>query len=119
MDDSRVNGGSSKDYSSLLPNIGTVINVCGGDEGITRTFQGMLNQKLLWKEREYSPIGVPQRLLPSPLFSDAEGLGIMRVISKLPTYYITNGEVELFEERGQEIANLVPQNAILIDLGCG
>lgn len=119
MENRNLNKHPSKEHSPLLPESGTVINVCGGEEGITNTFRQMLHQKLLWTEKEYCPIGFPQHLLPSPLFSDTEGLSIMRAISKLPTYYITDDEVELFEKSGLEIANLVPKNAILVDLGCG
>jgi len=99
----------------LVP--GTIIDVCGGDEGIYRTFREMLNEKLLWMEKEYCPIGVPQRLLPSPLLSDTEGLRIMRAIRGLPTYYQTDDKVELFKDFGYEVANLIPPNAILLDLG--
>lgn len=119
MDESKLHERPAEDHEPLLPAIGTVINVCGGDEGISKIFRDMLNQKLLWTEKEYCPIGVPQRLLPSPLLSDTEGLQTMRAISRLPTYYITDGEVELFEDRGHEVAILVPPNAILVDLGCG
>ncbi|OQV03214.1 putative methyltransferase domain-containing protein [Cladophialophora immunda] len=119
MDGSKLHKHPAEDLESLLPAIGTVINVCGGDEGISKTFRDMLHQKLLWTKEEYCPIGKPQRLLPSPLFSDTEGLRTMRVISRLPTYYMTDCEVELFEARGHEVASFVPSKAILVDLGCG
>jgi len=119
MDENKLCVRPSEDHDPLLPVIGQVIDVCGGDEGISKTFRNLLNQKLLWTEEEYCPIGVPKRLLPSPLLSDTEGLQIMRTISHLPTYYQTDGEVELFEDHGHEVAILVPPNAILVDLGCG
>ncbi|KAF2970096.1 hypothetical protein GQX73_g3417 [Xylaria multiplex] len=108
-----------KDLNSLLPISGTVINVCGGDEGISETLKSMLYKKLLWTDEEYCPIGVPQRLLPSPLLSDENGLEIWRTIVKLPTYYQMSAEIELLEERGNELSRLVPPNAIMMDLGCG
>jgi hypothetical protein len=115
--DSPVDPREGYELSSLIA--GTIIDVCGGDEGICKTFKDMLHQTLLWTEREYRPIGVPQRLLPSPLLSDTEGLRTWREITRLPTYYQTDSEVELFEGLGHEIAGLIPPKAILVDLGCG
>lgn len=110
---------SPADRDFQLPAVGTVIDVCGGEEGINKTFKSMLSKTLLWADSQYSPLGVPQRLLPSPLLSDTEGLKLMRAIIRLPTYYQTDGEVEHFEAFGLEIAKSVPENAVLIDLGCG
>ncbi|CAH0000681.1 unnamed protein product [Clonostachys byssicola] len=111
----QVNG----DFESSLPLIGTVVDACGGDEGISQCFRSMLDQKLLWTRDQYRPIGMPQRVLPSPLLSDAEGLKLWRDITRLPTYYQTEGEIEFFNHYGHEIAGMVPPNAVLVDLGCG
>lgn len=112
----KANNSLSKDLS---PESGAVINICGGDEGITKTLREMLNEKLLWTEEVYSPAGIPQRVLPSPLLLNTEGMNTLRAISHLPSYYITKSEAELFKANGYEIASSVPQNAFLIDLGCG
>jgi hypothetical protein len=110
---------SGEDHEHLLPVVGTVVNVCGGNESISETFKGMLCEKLLWANGEFCPIGIPQRLLPSPLLSDEKGLEMWRTINKLPAYYQTDAEIRLLEERGHEIAMFVPPCAILVDLGCG
>ncbi|KAK7413674.1 hypothetical protein QQX98_007456 [Neonectria punicea] len=112
-------GNSHLNSKPDFPNVGTVIDACGGDEGISEFFRNMLHQKLLWTDKQYCPIGNPQRLLPSPLLSDAEGLRLWREVTRLPSYYQTDGEIELFKKHGREVALSVPPGAILIDLGCG
>ena len=99
--------------------VGEIIEVGHGEAGVTQTLKSMLEERLLWTRGVYCPNGVPQRLLPSPLLSDNEGLQIWAAINRLPTYYQTSEEVELFERRGHELAELIVSDSVLIDLGCG
>lgn len=63
--------------------------------------------------------GSRQYLLPSPLLSDDKGLTLWREINRLPHYYQTYDEVELFETYGEKIAEYIPEGASILDLGCG
>lgn len=57
--------------------------------------------------------------LPDIFFSDDTGLQLWRQINRLPDYYQTNDEVKLIEQHATELANMIPNNASIIDLGCG
>lgn len=100
---------------SLIP--GTVIDA--GGSKVSSFMRAMLEERLLWSDGPYSPAGVPQRLLPSPLLSDKTGLEIWEKINRLPTYYQTDGEIELIRRRGAEIAAYIQPHTVLVDLGCG
>lgn len=57
--------------------------------------------------------------LPSALLSDEPGQKLWSAVTHTPEYYLTSAEIRLFELFGHEICNLVPDNAVMIDLGCG
>jgi hypothetical protein len=96
---------------------GEVIDI-GGSE-LPALLRTLLKERLLWTKEPYCVSGLPQRLLPSPLLSDDQGLKIWDRINCLPTYYQTDSEIELFRQRGLEISSYIHPSTILIDLGCG
>lgn len=63
--------------------------------------------------------GQLQRLLPSVLLSDDGGLDLWRGVTRMPNYYGTRDEIEIFEKYGADIGNHLPEGATLIDLGSG
>ena len=57
--------------------------------------------------------------LPSALLSDEPGQKLWSAVTHTPEYYLTSAEIRLFELFGHDICSLVPDNAVMIDLGCG
>lgn len=96
---------------------GEVIDI--GGSKLPTLLRTLLKETLLWTKEPYCVSGLPQRLLPSPLLSDDQGLKIWDRINCLPTYYQTDSEIELFRRRGLEISSYILPDTILIDLGCG
>ncbi|PPJ60544.1 hypothetical protein CBER1_11290 [Cercospora berteroae] len=96
---------------------GTVIDA--GGSNLPFMLRSLLEEKLLWSDDPYSPNGVAQRLLPSPLLSDKEGLALWDRINRSPAYYQTEGEIELFHQYGANIAGYVKAGSVVVDLGCG
>ena len=72
----------------------------------------MLEKRLLYKDPQ-------QRLLPSMLLSDDEGLKLWSQITHLPNYYQTRDEIELLEENGKKVAEYIVPGCTLVDLGSG
>src|ERR1700731_2670289 len=60
----------------------------------------------------------PKRLSPK-YFYDATGSELFEQITVLPEYYPTRTELGILRDRGAEIAELLPQNAALVEFGAG
>ena len=92
-----------------------------GGSKLSLTLGPLLEEKLfaLTGRQLIKADGTRQRLLPSALLSDDTGLSLWREINRLPDYYQTRDEIDLFAKFGAHIAQLVPDNATLIDLGAG
>lgn len=60
----------------------------------------------------------PKRL-PSMYFYDAKGSALFEQICRLPEYYPTRTEIGLLESHGDEIAERIGPQAMLIELGSG
>ncbi|KAL1835890.1 hypothetical protein VTJ49DRAFT_5911 [Mycothermus thermophilus] len=60
-----------------------------------------------------------QCVLPSALLSDDHGAMLWTKINRLPDYYQTRDEIALLEVHGKEIADVIPPDCLLIDIGCG
>lgn len=101
--------------SSLL--VGEVIDT--GGSNLPTLLQSELEEKLLWVNGSYKPFGVPQRFLSRLVLGDNDGLEIWERLTRLPTYYQTDDEIELFHRYGSQIADFVRPGTVLIDLGCG
>lgn len=98
---------------------GSVVDI-GGSQ-LPTVLQHLLHEKLfaLSGHQLQKPDGKAQHLLPSAVLSDGKGLDIWKRINRLPRYYQTRDEIELFEKYGEEIARYVPSGATLIDFGGG
>ncbi|KAK4032198.1 hypothetical protein C8A01DRAFT_20702 [Parachaetomium inaequale] len=60
-----------------------------------------------------------QCVLPSALLSDDNGSVLWQQINRLPDYYQTREEISLLEAHGNDIADLIAPNTVLVDIGCG
>jgi uncharacterized SAM-dependent methyltransferase len=90
---------------------GIVLDI--GGSNLSKTLKTLLEEKLLQRN------GQAQCLLPSALLSDDAGLQLWHQINRLPDYYQTSDEVELFAQHSSGIAESVEDNTSLVDLGCG
>ncbi|CAB1274946.1 L-histidine N(alpha)-methyltransferase [Candidatus Nitrosacidococcus tergens] len=61
----------------------------------------------------------PQRQIPPKYFYDEVGSQLFDVICQLPEYYPTRTEIELLEKYGEEIAQCMGVNDILVEFGSG
>lgn len=60
----------------------------------------------------------PRRLSPK-FFYDARGSQLFDAITRLPEYYPTRTEIALLREHGAEIAALLGEDCVLVELGSG
>ena len=60
----------------------------------------------------------PKRL-PPKYFYDSEGSSLFEQITRLPEYYPTRCEIGILRDNAQEIAELIPRRACLIEFGSG
>lgn len=98
---------------------GSIVDI--GGSRLNETLKLSLQEKLfgLHGHQLRKVDGSRQHLLPSPLLSDDNGLTLWREINRLPDYYQTCDEVELFETSGKEIAEHILDGVSILDLGCG
>ena len=108
-----------REEEACSPPRGSIIDIGGSRLG--ETLKSCLQEKLFgqYGYQLRKEDGSRQHLLPSPLLSDDKGLTIWRDIVRLPHYYQTCDEVELFKKYGEEIAQNIPEGASILDLGCG
>ena len=60
----------------------------------------------------------PKRISPK-YFYDAEGSRLFERITELPEYYPTRCEMKILRDHAQDLAQLIPQGAVLIEFGSG
>jgi uncharacterized SAM-dependent methyltransferase len=72
----------------------------------------MLQTRLFCKDLQ-------NRVLPSPLLSDYEGLKLWSQIIHMPKYYQTRDEIELLEQNASEVAEDITPGCSLLDIGSG
>jgi dimethylhistidine N-methyltransferase len=61
----------------------------------------------------------PRKTLRPKYFYDEEGSRLFEEITQLPEYYPTRTEIGILEEKGAEIANLIPAGGALVEFGAG
>ncbi|MFC6792639.1 L-histidine N(alpha)-methyltransferase [Methylobacterium komagatae] len=61
----------------------------------------------------------PNKTLSPKYFYDAAGSELFEQITALPEYYPTRTEIGILDERGPEIANVLPKQAALVEFGSG
>lgn len=57
--------------------------------------------------------------LPSLLLWDKEGLQLFERITYHPDYYLTGDEIEILQKHSEQIAEIIEQGAIVLELGSG
>lgn len=60
-----------------------------------------------------------EKTLPTLLLYDEAGLKLFEDITYLEEYYLTNAEIEVLETYADAIAQRIPTNAIIVELGSG
>jgi L-histidine Nalpha-methyltransferase len=61
----------------------------------------------------------PNKTLRPKYFYDEEGSRLFEEITQVPEYYPTRTEIGILEEKGAEIANLIPAGGALVEFGAG
>lgn len=98
--------------SSLSFTHESVLDISGGkiDEYLKNRIKSSLFDAYKNSETPY---------LPEEFLYLKNGLYIWRDLVYNPKYYQTHDEINLFRKNGQQVANYIPDNCILIDLGSG
>lgn len=60
-----------------------------------------------------------ERTLPTLLLYDDAGLKLFERITYLEEYYLTGDEIEVLEQHAARIAERIPQDAMVVELGSG
>ncbi|KAL4893565.1 C-type lectin protein [Aspergillus ambiguus] len=60
-----------------------------------------------------------KRSMPTMLLYDTEGLKLFEEITYVDEYYLTNAEIDVLQTHAKRIAERVPDNAQLLELGSG
>jgi len=61
----------------------------------------------------------PRKTLRPKYFYDEEGSRLFEEITRVPEYYPTRTEIGILEEKGTEIAQLIPGGGTLVEFGAG
>ncbi|EME78671.1 uncharacterized protein MYCFIDRAFT_56905 [Pseudocercospora fijiensis CIRAD86] len=61
----------------------------------------------------------PEKTLPTLLLYDNKGLKLFEQITYLEEYYLTDQEIEVLTKYASRIADRIPSNAMLVELGSG
>lgn len=63
--------------------------------------------------------GTNEKTLPTLLLYDNKGLKLFEQITYLEEYYLTGEEIEVLEKHADRIAERIPNNALIVELGSG
>jgi uncharacterized SAM-dependent methyltransferase len=75
--------------------------------------------KQLIRQGLKSPETDGQKTLPTLLLYDTTGLKLFEQITYLDQYYLTGEEICLLEKFADRIAERIPNNALVVELGSG
>ncbi len=64
-------------------------------------------------------LSLPQKMLPSRYFYDAEGSRLFEDITQLPEYYLTRIETEILRAHSRDITKDVAAESVLVEFGSG
>jgi L-histidine N-alpha-methyltransferase len=64
-------------------------------------------------------LSAPRKTLRPKYFYDEEGSRLFEEITRVPEYYPTRTEIGILEEKGAEIAQLIPGGGALVEFGAG
>lgn len=59
------------------------------------------------------------KTLPTLLLYDTAGLKLFERITYLDEYYLTGDEIEVLEDHAAQIADRIPDNSMVVELGSG
>jgi uncharacterized SAM-dependent methyltransferase len=59
------------------------------------------------------------RSIPDRFLWDDAGLSLFDKIASTKDYYLTKAEMDILDKDAQHIASMIPDNATVIELGCG
>lgn len=90
--------------SEAVPNIIDIRSDTGGFELKKLITDGLREEK---------------KTLPTLLLYDNQGLKLFEDITYLEEYYLTGQEIAVLERHSESIAERIPQDAILLELGSG
>jgi len=90
----------------------------------------MLNLRLAprktapWENSEFARsvlngLSARHKSLPCKYFYDARGSKLFEEITRLPEYYLTRTEIAILEAHAADIADAVPEGAIVVEFGSG
>lgn len=60
-----------------------------------------------------------EKTLPTLLLYDNAGLKLFEQITYLDEYYLTGDEIQVLEKHAAQIAERIPDNAMVVELGSG
>ena len=63
--------------------------------------------------------GSGEKTLPTLLLYDTKGLKLFERITYLDEYYLTGEEIQVLETHADRIAERIPTNALIVELGSG
>lgn len=63
--------------------------------------------------------GSTEKTLPTLLLYDNKGLKLFEEITYLEQYYLTGEEIKVLEANADQIAERIPTNALVVELGSG
>ncbi len=66
-----------------------------------------------------STLSCAEKTLDSKWFYDSQGSELFEQITALPEYYLTRTEVDILRARAQQLAALVSDSSVLLELGSG
>ncbi len=72
-----------------------------------------------FREAVLKGLSLPQKAIPSRFFYDKRGSDLFEDITRLEAYYPTRSEMEIFNTRSAEIAELIPDVEALVEFGSG
>lgn len=64
-------------------------------------------------------LALPQKRIAPKFFYDQRGSQLFDAITELPEYYPTRTEIGILERHGEEMAEMVGRDALLVELGSG
>ena len=96
--------------ASLRPTAPNIIDIRSDTAGIE------LKQDIL---KGLNPENGGRKTLPTLLLYDEKGLRLFEEITYLDEYYLTNQEIWVLENYADRIAERIPNDALIVELGSG
>lgn len=102
-----ISSGDSLSFRKTTPNIIDIRTDAAGIE---------LKQDIV---RGLNPENGEKKTLPTLLLYDEKGLRLFEEITYLDEYYLTNQEIWMLQNYADRIAERIPNDALIVELGSG